>query len=846
MPSQPNSSLPASSASTASSLPLSFYDSLRVPLASLYQRCDLSALNFGDTNELAPLEARLGQERAMAALQFGIGMAHEGYNLYVLGSSGLGKHTAVARLLAEQARQDKAPFDWCYLNNFDQPHKPKVLRLPKGLGRALQQAMQRFVSDILVAIPAAFESDEYRNAFQAIHDDYIRREDRALEEIAAKAESNNILMVRTPNGWNLGPKKDDHAMTPEEFQALPDEEKQMVGRVVEEIQDELKNLLLKIPVWQKESRERIKQLNREVTQMTVSHYVLDLQADYQTLDEVMAFIERVKKDMIDKVEVLRKYAAEKQPTAQSASQIMADFVEYQVNVLVDNGATEGAPVVFEENPTYQNLIGRVEHVAQLGTLLTDFSLIKPGALHLANGGYLILDAQKVLTSYYAWEGLKRSLRSREIKIESLEQVLSLASTTSLQPEPIPLEVKVVLTGGRLLYFLLKQYDPEFARLFKVAADFAEEMPRDAQSMALYARLIAGLQRENALLPLTRDAVERVIEQSSRMADEGDKLTLHIGGLVDLLREADYWARQSQQAGIESVAVQKAIDMRIERMDQMRQRYQEAVLKGLYLVQTEGVALAQVNGLSVVQLDDYAFGRPSRITATARLGSGKVVDIEREVELGGAIHSKGVMILSSYLAYRYAKEQPLALAATLVFEQSYGPVEGDSASAAELCALLSALADIPLKQSLAVTGSVNQHGEIQAIGGVNEKIEGFFDICEARGLNGEQGVIIPAANRTHLMLKQAVRDAVERGQFAVYAVQHIDEVMALLSGLPAGKLDKKGRFSKGSFNAQIAERIARLDRLHAQFAQAENSTEALASKTHAPKTPQKTQQAGSSD
>jgi lon-related putative ATP-dependent protease len=808
--------------SSPSSLTASFYNGLRVPLASLYQCCDLSALDFQTTEELSPLAERLGQQRAMDALQFGIGMAHEGYNLYVLGSSGLGKHTAVMRLLQKQARQEKEPFDWCYINNFELPHKPIVLRLPKGAGYQLQQAMQRFVSDILVAIPAAFESDEYRNAFQAIHDDYVKREDRALEEIAAKAESNNILMVRTSNGWNLGPRKEDHAMTPEEFQALPDEEKQVISRVVEEIQDELKNLLLKIPVWQKESREQVKQLNREVTQTTVSHYVLDLQADYRQQAEVMAFIERVKQDMIEKVEVLRKYAAEKKPTAQSASQIMADFVEYQVNVLVDNGETEGAPVVFEDNPTYQNLIGRIEHVAQFGALLTDFSLIKPGALHLANGGYLILDAQKVLTSYYAWEGLKRALRSREIKIESLEQVLSLASTTSLQPEPIPIDVKVVLTGGRLLYFLLKQYDAEFDRLFKVAADFAEDMARDADSMPLYARMIGGLQHENGLLPLAREAVERVIEQSSRMADDGDKVSLHMGGLVDLLKEADYWARQTQQDVIDRVVVQKAIDMRLERMDQIRERYQEAVLKGIYLVKTDGAEVAQVNGLSVIQLDDYAFGRPSRITATARLGSGKVIDIEREVELGGAIHSKGVMILSSYLAYRYAKQRPLALAATLVFEQSYGQVEGDSASAAELCALLSALADIPLKQSLAVTGSVNQHGEIQAIGGVNEKIEGFFDICQARGLNGEQGVIIPAANRPHLMLKQAVVDAVEKGEFVVYAVSHIDEVMALLSGLPVGNLDKNGHYSPGSFNALIEARITELDQLRAHYAQEETA------------------------
>jgi predicted ATP-dependent protease len=514
------------------------------------------------------------------------------------------------------------------------------------------------------------------------------------------------------------------------------------------------------------------------------------------------------------------------------------FSDYQVNVLVDNSFTQGVPVVFEDNPTYQNLIGRIEHMAQFGTLLTDFSLIKPGALHLANGGYLVLEASKVLSSLYSWEGLKRALTGHEIKMESLEQLLSLASTISLQPEPIPLQVKVVLTGSRLLYCLLKQYDPEFSQLFKVAVDFAEDMGRDSQSCELYAQMIANLQQQKNLLALNKKAVERVIEHCSRLAQDNEKVSLHMGGLIDLLQESDYWAHQAGRSVITHSDVQKVIDARHYRLDQIHERLQEEIVRGIYLLNTHGKKVAQVNGLSVIELGDYAFGRPSRITATARLGAGKVIDIEREVELGGAIHSKGVMILAAYLAYHYAKDVPLALSASLVFEQSYGLVEGDSASAAELCALLSALGDIELNQHLAVTGSVNQHGEIQPIGGVNEKIEGFFDVCYAQCLqslhglkdaNSVQGVIIPRANLKHLMLKSAVVEAVAAKQFAVYAVSHIDEVMQLLSDLPAGNLNAKGRYPKDSFKGKIQSRVLKLSALNRRYAQTGEVVQSVANK-----------------
>jgi lon-related putative ATP-dependent protease len=463
-------------------------------------------------------------------------------------------------------------------------------------------------------------------------------------------------------------------------------------------------------------------------------------------------------------------------------------------------------VIYEDHPIYNNLVGRIEHLAQMGALLTDFTLIKSGALHRANGGYLILDARQLLLQPYAWDALKRVLRSRELRIESLGQALSLVSTVSLEPQPIPLDVKVVLVGERLLYYLLHRYDPDFGELFKVEADFSEGMDRTSENNLLYARLLATLIRREKLRSLDRGAVARVIEQSARAMGDAEKLSVHLLSIVDLLREADYWADVADNDAMTAADVQRAIDAQIHRADRLRERLQERIQRGTILIDTAGERVGQVNGLSVLQLGHFAFGRPNRITARVRLGKGEVVDIEREVELGGPIHSKGVLILSGFLSGRYVVDRPLSLSASLVFEQSYGGVEGDSASMAELCALLSALADVPIKQSWAMTGSVNQHGEAQPIGGVNEKIEGFFDVCQARGLPGEQGVIIPVSNVKDLMLRPDVVEAVRAGRFHVHAVQTVDRALELLTGMPAGERDEEGNFPEGSINQRVEARL----------------------------------------
>jgi lon-related putative ATP-dependent protease len=492
---------------------------------------------------------------------------------------------------------------------------------------------------------------------------------------------------------------------------------------------------------------------------------------------------------------------------------------YEVNVLVDHGESEGAPVIYEDNPTFQNLVGRVEHVAQMGTLLTDFTLIKAGTLHQANGGYLILDARKVLTQPYAWDGLKRTLRSGKIRIESVGQMLSLVSTISLKPEPIPLNVKVAILGEQLLYYLLWQLDPDFRELFKVAADFAGDIDRSEDNQRLYARLIATLGRREQLRPFERTGVARVIEHSARVAGDSEKLSTQVRGLADLLREADYWAGQTGKDAVTAAEVQRAIDARVYRSDRMRERSQEAILRDTVLIDTDGAQVGQVNGLSVISLGDFWFGRPTRITAQVRLGKGKVIDIEREVELGGPIHSKGVLILSGFLGGRYAGERPLSLSASLVFEQSYAGIEGDSASSAELYALLSRISGIPIKQSLAVTGSVNQLGRVQAIGGVNAKVEGFFDVCKARGLTGDQGVLIPTSNVKHLMLRHDVVEAVESGQFHVYAVDTIDQGIEILTAQPAGEPDAAGDYPEGSVNHLVQARLSELIEKRMAFAAA---------------------------
>jgi predicted ATP-dependent protease len=790
------------------------YSDMLLKPAQLYHACNPELLAFETTAELEHLAETIGQERVLEAIRFGVGMPHAGYNLYVMGSYGLGRHTLVHETLLKQSMEAANPLDWCYVANFQNPHNPTALGIPAGMGRSLRRDMEQLIDDLIKAIPAAFRGDEYQRRAKEIQDDFSVRESAMVKRLSEKAERLDIKLMQGPTGFTLAPHINGKMLTPAEFDQLPEAEQKRLSDAMEDMKQELKETMSHLPEWQREMQQRFSRLNRETMELTVTEFINELVVRYQANENISAYLTQAKQDIIENVDMFRQAgeSSEKNFTAQDP-----EFTRYRINVLVDNAETQGAPVIFEDNPTYQNLLGRIEHLARMGTLQTDFTLIKQGALHRANGGYLILDAEKVLTNPFAWDGLKRAIRSREIRIESLERQLSLISTISLEPETVPMDLKVVLIGSRMLFYLLKEYDPEFSLLFKVSADFAEQLSREEDNELLYARLIASLQKREGIRVVTRDGVARLIEQLVRLANHGDKISLKMSSLLDLLQEADYRSEQRGGTRIHRIDVDMAIQSQAFRGNQYEQQLHELILDGTLRIETSGVQLAQVNGLTYLQLGDYAFGAPTRISATARMGSGEFIDIERETKQGGPIHSKGVLILSSYLGQRYAKNQLLSVTASLVFEQTYGQIEGDSASAAELCALLSAIGDIPLKQSFAITGSINQHGQMQAIGGVCQKIEGFFDICKARGLNGQHGVIIPTSNTKDLMLKQEVIEAAEAGLFHVHAVEHVEQAMELLTGLPAGVADEDGLFPEGSINYLIQVRLAEWISLRLQYA-----------------------------
>lgn len=782
----------------------------------LHHPCDPDQFTFQTSDDLADLSEIIGQVRAMDAVRFGTGIRHEGYNLFVLGPAGMGKRSMVRQFLEEKASEENKSADWCYINNFSQSHKPQALRLPSGRGEELKRSMEQLVDYLRSTIPSLFESDDYHAKAAAIQDEFNKRQEQAFDELHEEAEKQNVALLRTPDGFTLVPIRNGEVIPPVEYEKLPDEERQRIEAAIAVLQERLEKILRQIPQWRRERHERIKQVNREITQSAAGNFLDELRHVYADLPGVLQYFDMVQKDVVGNFDAFLK--PEESSTIGGMTIVThQSFHRYRVNVLVGNSMQSGAPIVSEDNPTYGNLIGRIEHVSRFGELVTDFTLIKAGALHRANGGYLLLDVRKVLTQPFAWEGLKRAMQSREIHIESLGQIYGLISTMSLEPEPIPLNVKIVLFGDRLFYYLLQEFDPEFGELFKVAVDFEEYIERNVDAHLLYARLIATLSRKESLLPFDRGAVARVIEHAARLAGDKEKLSTHMRSVADLLHEADYWAREAGRAVVGAVDVQRSIDTQIRRHDRLRDQMYEAILRDTLIIATQGEVTGQINGLSVIELGSFAFALPTRITATTRLGEGDLVNIEREVKLSGAIHSKGVLILSSFLAARYARNQPLALAASLVFEQSYGLVEGDSASLAELCALLSNLAHAPISQALAVTGSVNQFGQVQAIGAVNEKIEGFFDICSARGLSGEQGVLIPASNVKHLMLRRDVVEAAEAGKFRIYSVENVDQAIAILTGLEAGEENSDGKYPEGSINYRVVERLAELTGIREMFA-----------------------------
>ncbi len=777
----------------------------------LYTTCDPETLPFARTDEAEGFTGVLGQDRAVEAVQFGIGIRRKGYNLFVHGPESTGRHSTVREFLDRRAAEEAVPSDWCLVNNFEAPHQPLAIELPAGRGVIFRDDIATLLEELGTAIPSVFEAEDYRARRQAIDEAFKERQEEAFDTLQERAREFDIALVRTQMGFALAPMKDGDVIAPEAFKDLDEAARDKFEADLEVLQKELQETVQQLPIWDKERRERIRDLNREVTMYAVGHSIDALREAYDEFPRVTEYLTALQGDVVSNADAfmssedggspLQALAAMKQPRETDVTR------RYVVNLLVDNAHTVGAPVVYEDMPSYANLIGRIEHISQMGALVTDFGMIKAGSLHRANGGYLLIDAYKLLSQPYAYEALKRAITAGSVRIESLGQVLSLVSTVSLEPEPIPIDVKVVLIGPPRFYYMLNQLDPEFADLFKVSVDYGWDMPRRDDNTAAYANLIATLAAKEDLKTFDAAAVARLIEFGAREADNAGKLSTQMGHVADVMREADYWSRQAGNGVVGPADVQAAIDARIRRVDALRERSHEAITEGLKLIDTDGAKVGQINGLSVLSLGAFAFGGPSRITARVRLGKGRVVDIEREVELGGPIHSKGVLILSSFLGGRFVPDRPLSLSASLVFEQSYGGVDGDSASSAELYALLSALSDTPIRQCFAVTGSVNQLGEVQAIGGVNEKIEGFFDICSTRGLSGEQGVLIPASNVRHLMLRADVVDACRAGQFQVIPVATVDEGIEILTGKPAGARDGEGLFPAGSINQLVEQRLS---------------------------------------
>lgn len=778
-----------------------------LPVAELYRRADLSALAFESTVELTPVNGLEGQARARDALAFGAEIAVRGFNIFAIGSSGARLQQAMRPMLEAAARERPCPSDWVYVNNFITPHRPIAIRLSAARAPAFHDAMHHLIDDLKIAVPTMFESEDYQTRRGAIEQAFRGKNEEAFSALGDRAGTRGLVIVRTPMGFAVAPAKDGQVVPPEEFNAWSEEKRREVQKLVQETEKELEQTLRTIPRLEKERRDATRTLNQETARVAIAPLIEETKAAFTDVPKVLAYLETVRENLVDSVPLFIGGPPAGEEAAMMAAARASLFDRYEVNVLVTQAGTEGcAPVIEELHPTIGNLLGRVEYVQEQGVLTTNFRLIKPGSLHRANEGIILIDARALLTEAFSWPALKRALVRQEIVIEDLARFIGMTTTVSLEPDPIPLDVKIVLFGDRQLYYLLSALDPEFAQHFKVLADFDDNIDRTPESEAVIARLVASLTHERGLPPLDRDGTARVVEHAARLTGDAAKVTLLVEDIHDLVAEAGHRAHRAGRKVVTRADVDSAIAEQKRRAGRIQERSREMVLRDISLIETTGARVGQINGLSVLTLGNYAFGGPTRITCRVRPGTGRIVDIEREVELGGPLHSKGVLILSGFLAGRYALDAPMSVSASLVFEQSYGGVDGDSASSTELYALLSALSGAAIRQNLAVTGSVNQHGMVQAIGGVNEKIEGFFDICQARGLTGTQGVMIPVANVQHLMLRADVVAACAAGQFAIYPVRTVDQGIALLTGKPAGARGADGAYPEGSINRLVEDQL----------------------------------------
>lgn len=795
--------------------------------SQLYTVCDPQKFGFSSTAELEERMSALGQDRAISAVELGINIKSKGYNLFCLGPEGTGKTSLVKRILEEEAKKRPTPRDWAYVYNFDEPYKPHSISFPAGQAAEFAKDVDKLIDDFSVAIPAIIESDEYKAGVSIIQEKYKQKKEEYLRILQKKAKGKSVSLLHMQVGLVVAPVKNGEVLSPEAFDELPEEEKKELINDLNLMQEEIEKAAKDLPEWEDKQRREHNVLREKFIKLAVKSPIDSLRQKYKGHREVNDFLKNIQSHIIANIDDFlptdvapQQNGGEEDALSSLLSKMNRQeedkFAKFKVNVIVKNEPESGAPIIHLDHPTQGNLVGRVERIQQYGALLTDFTLIKAGALHHANGGFLLIDARKLLLQPYAWDSLKRSLASKTIKIETPGDETSF-TTISLDPEPIPLDVKIILTGDEELYELLSERDPDFSDYFKVEADFGTLMDRNDENEIEYAKLIGSLSNKKKLHSLNRQAVARVIEYSSRLAEDSKKLTAHIASIGDLLREADYWARESNSKQIGKKHVDQAISAQIYRSDRIKQAMLEQIDDGTILMDTTGEKVGQINGLVVYNFSRFSFGKPARITVQARIGNGEFINIERETNMSGPIHTKGVLILQSLIANRFAKQSPLSLSASIVFEQSYGGVDGDSASSTEYYCLLSAIAGLPIKQNIAVTGSINQFGDVQPIGGVNEKIEGFFDVCAHRGLTGDQGVIIPRTNVGNLMLREDVVAAVRDGKFHIYAIDTVDDGIEILTGIKAGKANAKGEFPKGSVNYLVKQSLEEYYRIHAAYA-----------------------------
>jgi len=772
-------------------------------------KCDPALFACDSTEDLEPVQGIIGQDRAISALRFGLNILKPGFNIYVSGPAGTGRTTAIKPFLEELASQKETPPDWCYVHNFRDSYCPRALKLSPGMGQSLHRDMSRIVDNARRSLVQAFASKEYSDRRAEITGELNRKKETTFNAIGQKARDSGFLLQSTPVGLVFVPASEGQPMTEEAYHKLPSEEQDTLRKTQEEFTKELKEQIAQLQTEEKSIQQQLEDTDREVAAYAIGHLFEELRNRYSELPQVIGYLKEVEQDIIDNFEQFKSEPKASEADPVSAAQEMVRkqaWRKYEVNVLVDNSEVRGAPVILEFNPTFNNLFGRIEKEAQFGALYTDATMIRGGSLHQANGGYLVVRIEDLLTNFQAWEGLKRTLRDGKLVIEEIGERFGFMATKSLKPEPMPLDIKVVIIGEAMFYYTLLRMDLEFRELFKVKADFDTRMDKSEACLKEYASVICRMCQDENLKHLKSNALAKIVEHSSRLAGDQEKLSTLFSEIADIIREASFWAEEAGASLIEADHVEKAVEQKVYRSNLIQQRINEMINQGMIMIGTDGEEIGQVNGLEVLNLGDFMFGKPARITASVGVGREGLIDIEREAKLGGRLHSKGVMILNGYINEKYVRDIPLSLSARLVFEQSYEEVDGDSASSTELYAILSRLADVPIKQSIAVTGSVNQKGEVQAIGGLNEKIEGFFAVCQAKGLDGNQGVLIPASNVRNLMLKEEVVEAIKAGSFHIYPVSAIDEGIEVLTGLKAGQFREDGSFEPDSINDKVRKRL----------------------------------------